>query len=174
MSTNESGESSGAVGELGKSGAQWVSNNASELIEHLPRPGARWAWGDTAVSHASLMKMKTEGWIFRDGDWWRTPRSTVRHAASYGRVPMSEVGVEVLELVDDVDAVRVIAHVPVSGRSWRRGECGLTDDELRVLVERGLVKELGDGDYRTPEKTVAMAERCVDGDPGQLSLDVYR
>jgi len=166
MSTNDP-DSHGTVGQLGKSGAQWFVNNSSELIAHLPRPGARWRWGETDMSHATLMSMKCDGWILKDGGMWRTPRSTVRHTSDYGRVGRDDVGVEVLELLD-IPAVRVLLHVPDSGRVWERSECELRDEELELLVERDLVKELGDGEFQTPERTVEIAERCVDGAPGLL------
>ena len=164
---------SGSVGQLNGEGAAWTRAHDSALREHLPRPGARWKWGETELSHSHLMRLKASNGcpdIVRDGDFWRTPESAVSHVADYGRVSEDDVGKEVLEMMD-VEPIRVMIHVPRPGGKWKRSDCRLDDEEVELLVERGLLDELGGGELRTPEKLEEMTARCVKNDSRQLTLE---
>ncbi len=101
---NTAASGSDRVGSLSRGDAEWMTCHWRELVDSIPRPGVEWRWGDVDIDAGTLMVLRDRGLISRASDrrqTWRTPRSTIRAVADYGRVDESEVGVPACEVRRD-------------------------------------------------------------------------
>ncbi|MGM0605950.1 MAG: hypothetical protein ACQETB_09815 [Halobacteriota archaeon] len=84
------------VGGLGTTAARWMTANAKELAETIPRPGCTWSWSETDLDRSLLCSLKNKNLIVHVGEQeWRTPEKTIEEIANYGRLDLCDIGVDI-------------------------------------------------------------------------------